>query len=240
MREVVRRTRRSPPHSCDGYRMHSHPTRTFRPYYRYLFLVISSAVLFFYLYPHSSSTGLSSLFERPYEDPRLPRKIAIELHPRDHITRLPESVSHHWNITKGVRAPDGVNKTVYLINGRRPRPPESDVANLSLAGQFPGPTLEARSGDQLVITVSNQLEGGEGVAFHWHGLHMRGGSSSESGLPDMPLLTLEPRCKPHGWCGRNNSEANSCRQRLHIQIRDLQDAVRNILVSIVFIAVRLD
>ena len=48
-----------------------------------------------------------------------------------------------------------------------------DINNHLLAGQFPGPTLEARSGDQLIITISNQLEGEEGVAIHWHGLHMR-------------------------------------------------------------------
>jgi FtsP/CotA-like multicopper oxidase with cupredoxin domain len=43
-----------------------------------------------------------------------------------------------------------------------------------LPGEFPGPTLEARSGDQLVVVVSNQLEDNEGVSIHWHGLHMKG------------------------------------------------------------------
>lgn len=52
----------------------------------------------------------------------------------------------------------------------------------SLAGQFPGPTLEARTSDQLVIVVSNQLEDGEGVSFHWHGLHMRGMAPQQSPL----------------------------------------------------------
>ena len=49
-----------------------------------------------------------------------------------------------------------------------------DFVGNVLAGEFPGPTLEARTGDQLIIVVLNQLEDGEGVAFHWHGLHMRG------------------------------------------------------------------
>ena len=49
-----------------------------------------------------------------------------------------------------------------------------DFVDNVLAGEFPGPTLEARTGDQLIIIVSNQLEDGEGVSFHWHGLHMRG------------------------------------------------------------------
>lgn len=41
------------------------------------------------------------------------------------------------------------------------------------SGAFPGPTIEARSGDRLVVEVQNRLED-EGVTFHWHGLHMRG------------------------------------------------------------------
>jgi FtsP/CotA-like multicopper oxidase with cupredoxin domain len=40
------------------------------------------------------------------------------------------------------------------------------------AGQFPGPTVEVRSGDTLVVEVLNRLE--ESVSIHWHGLHMRG------------------------------------------------------------------
>ncbi len=38
-------------------------------------------------------------------------------------------------------------------------------------GQFPGPLIEARSGDVLSISVHNQLLE-EGVALHFHGLHM--------------------------------------------------------------------
>ena len=39
-------------------------------------------------------------------------------------------------------------------------------------GQFPGPTIEARSGDTLEVEVSNLLD--VGVSLHWHGLYMRG------------------------------------------------------------------
>ena len=47
------------------------------------------------------------------------------------------------------------------------------------AGQFPGPTIEARSGDRLFVVISNQLEDGEGVSIHWHGLHMRGANAMD-------------------------------------------------------------
>lgn len=41
------------------------------------------------------------------------------------------------------------------------------------AGQFPGPTIEARSGDSIKVNVHNALRNDEGVAFHWHGLHLK-------------------------------------------------------------------
>lgn len=43
---------------------------------------------------------------------------------------------------------------------------------LTLLDQFPGPTVEARSGDTLKIEVSNLAE--VDLTLHWHGLHMRG------------------------------------------------------------------
>jgi hypothetical protein len=37
-----------------------------------------------------------------------------------------------------------------------------------LSDQFPGPVIEARSGDALAAVVSNQVDD-EGVSFYWHG-----------------------------------------------------------------------
>ena len=77
------------------------------------------------------------------------------LHPEIHINRETTTLRHRWRVTKGLRRPDGVLKEVYLINDA-----------------FPGPTVEARSGDQLVFEVENGLQD-EGVSLHWHGLSMR-------------------------------------------------------------------
>jgi FtsP/CotA-like multicopper oxidase with cupredoxin domain len=44
--------------------------------------------------------------------------------------------------------------------------------------QFPGPVIEARSGDTLIVAISNQLDD-EGVSLHWHGLHMRGANEMD-------------------------------------------------------------
>jgi FtsP/CotA-like multicopper oxidase with cupredoxin domain len=43
----------------------------------------------------------------------------------------------------------------------------------SCAGQFPGPWIEARSGDDIEVDIYNGLTD-EGIAIHWHGLWMRG------------------------------------------------------------------
>ncbi|OJJ51726.1 hypothetical protein ASPZODRAFT_55640 [Penicilliopsis zonata CBS 506.65] len=84
------------------------------------------------------------------------RRIEILLHPQDHVLRPADSLRHVWNITSGRKVPDGVAKDVFLING-----------------QFPGPTIEARSGDVLEVEVWNSLADEE-VSIHWHGLLMRG------------------------------------------------------------------
>ena len=44
----------------------------------------------------------------------------IALHPQDHIYRPAEIVERWWSINTGFRAPDGVKKRVYLINGKQP------------------------------------------------------------------------------------------------------------------------
>ncbi|KAK4090017.1 hypothetical protein Purlil1_5643 [Purpureocillium lilacinum] len=89
------------------------------------------------------------------------------LHPEDHVYREPKTIYLDWNITKEQRAPDGVVKSLYLING-----------------QFPGPLVEARSGDELVVNVHNSVhdadaDAGEGVAVHWHGLTMNGANDMD-------------------------------------------------------------
>ena len=104
---------------CDTRRMH--PRRKGPAFYVLVLLFLSSTTLFIFTYRYFSSPSLTSSFEVPYEDTRPTRGFSIELHPKDYIRRLPTSLTHHWNITKGLRAPDGVNKTVYLINGGQPR-----------------------------------------------------------------------------------------------------------------------
>ncbi|KAJ6093063.1 multicopper oxidase-domain-containing protein [Penicillium sp. IBT 16267x] len=84
------------------------------------------------------------------------------LHPERHVFRDPTTIHMTWNVTLEPRAPDGVMKLVYLINGR-----------------FPGPTIEARSGDELVIDVYNSVAEEGGISIHWHGLSMKGANEMD-------------------------------------------------------------
>lgn len=43
--------------------------------------------------------------------------LAYRLHAQEHTSRPPTTLIFSWNITAGLRSPDGVEKRVYLING---------------------------------------------------------------------------------------------------------------------------
>ena len=95
------------------------------------------------------------------------------LHPEDHTNREATTLRYQWRITRGQRRPDGVLKEVYLINDA-----------------FPGPTVEARSGDRLVVEVENGLHN-EGVSLHWHGLSLRG-SNDMDGAVGITQNSIQP------------------------------------------------
>ncbi|WPG98304.1 multicopper oxidase [Acrodontium crateriforme] len=91
--------------------------------------------------------------------------LTIRLNAADHAHRKPQTIKLEWNITKAERRPDGVAKQVYLINN-----------------QYPAPLIEARSGDQIFITVNNLIQSDEGVAIHWHGLHVSNDVDGAAGV----------------------------------------------------------
>ncbi|KAL2803430.1 multicopper oxidase-domain-containing protein [Aspergillus granulosus] len=93
----------------------------------------------------------------------------IELHLEDHIYREP--ITHHleWTVTADNLRPDGVLKRVYLINGL-----------------FPGPTIETRSGDTIIVNVTNALNE-EHFTIHWHGLHIKNSMDGAAGVTQSPI-----------------------------------------------------
>jgi FtsP/CotA-like multicopper oxidase with cupredoxin domain len=74
------------------------------------------------------------------------------------------TVNIQLTISKGIAAPDCVDRNVYLING-----------------QFaPGPTIFVNEGDWLNLTVSNAMASkSEMVSIHLHGLRQRGTPASD-------------------------------------------------------------
>ncbi|UPK99837.1 hypothetical protein LCI18_010772 [Fusarium solani-melongenae] len=121
---------------------------------RRIWCLITVAVTIALLCTFGAASSIIGTLRAP-KGPEKGGRLGIRLHPEEHATRPPTTITFNWTITAGRRSPDGVEKRVYLVND-----------------EFPGPTIEARSGDRLVLHIHNELET-EGVSLHWHGLRMR-------------------------------------------------------------------
>lgn len=62
---------------------------------------------------------------------------------------------YNWTVRDTVHNPDGVYRSMMLINN-----------------EYPGPLIEANEGDTIVIHVSNQAT--NATSFHWHGIFQNG------------------------------------------------------------------
>ena len=83
--------------------------------------------------------------------------------------------TYDWAVSRAIKAPDGYNKSVILING-----------------QFPGPLIEANWGDTIQVTVTNEIEDiAEGLTLHWHGQPQRF-SPGEDGVPAISQCPIPP------------------------------------------------
>ncbi|MCJ1344383.1 hypothetical protein MMC31_002586, partial [Peltigera leucophlebia] len=84
-------------------------------------------------------------------------KKANTINPYEQSLTTNVSRVYDFTIKRGFIAPDGVNKSVILVNG-----------------QFPAPTIEANWGDTIQVTVHNQITNPEeGTSLHWHGILQR-------------------------------------------------------------------
>ncbi|KAK0891582.1 hypothetical protein LTR91_024576, partial [Friedmanniomyces endolithicus] len=80
--------------------------------------------------------------------------------------------SYNLTLHRGIRAPDGFDREVYLINN-----------------QQPGPLIEANQGDVLEVTVHNALDVANTI--HWHGLLQRG-TPHMDGVPGVTQYPIPP------------------------------------------------
>ncbi|KAI8627907.1 multicopper oxidase [Xylariaceae sp. FL1651] len=83
---------------------------------------------------------------------------------------------YDFNISRGLIAPDGYEKSVILVNG-----------------QFPGPMIEANWGDYIEVNVHNNIleEPQEGTAIHWHGF-LQTRTPWEDGTPGVTQCPIPP------------------------------------------------
>ncbi|KAI1634742.1 multicopper oxidase-domain-containing protein [Biscogniauxia mediterranea] len=83
---------------------------------------------------------------------------------------------YEFNISRGVIAPDGYEKSVIFVNG-----------------QYPGPLIEANWGDYIEVTVHNHIEEGpaEGTTIHWHGFQQTG-TPWMDGAPGVSQCPIAP------------------------------------------------
>ena len=67
----------------------------------------------------------------------------------------PKVSGHTLEVTRGLAAPDGFERSVLLVNG-----------------QYPGPLLRGRLGEQLVVALKNSTA--KGISNHYHGQYQLG------------------------------------------------------------------
>lgn len=118
--------------------------------------------------------------------PPLSDGFSSRLNPAAHSTR--PSVSHvlTWIVRyQSQWAADGVTKGVYTVNGMwfiLKCLISILKMHSALSGQFPGPTIEARSGDRIILTVRNELPGDETTAIHFHGIRHLGSNAMDGAI----------------------------------------------------------
>ncbi|KAJ4288428.1 laccase, multicopper oxidase, benzenediol:oxygen oxidorectuctase [Kalmusia sp. IMI 367209] len=87
------------------------------------------------------------------------------------------TVKYTFKLSNMTMAPDGVSRHMQVVNG-----------------QYPGPTIEANWGDNIEVTVVNNLVA-NGTGIHWHGLRMLGTNDMDgtAGLTECPIAPGESK-----------------------------------------------
>ncbi|GAW16336.1 hypothetical protein ANO14919_057610 [Xylariales sp. No.14919] len=118
-----------------------------------------------------SSNGYKSSITIPWGSRTAGNSNPYTQWPSTQITRR-----YDFNVSRGVIAPDGYQKSVLLVNG-----------------QFPGPLIEANWGDYIEVTVHNNIVSGppEGTGIHWHGF-LQTRTPWEDGTPGIAQCPIAP------------------------------------------------
>jgi FtsP/CotA-like multicopper oxidase with cupredoxin domain len=134
---------------------------------------------------HNSSKSGGGAISQPSGAPTTPSQASLAIPPwrsnvEDYTLHIkswdfnapPTTREYNLTLSEVQLSPDGVTRTMIVINGG-----------------FPGPVIRANMGDRLLIHVQNNLP--NGTAIHWHGLYQNGtnwmdGTSSITQCPIPP------------------------------------------------------
>ncbi|CZR51745.1 related to laccase precursor [Phialocephala subalpina] len=86
------------------------------------------------------------------------------------INAAPTTRIFNITVSEIQAAPDGVVRTMLVMNG-----------------QFPGPLIRVNEGDRVLVNVTNELK--NGTSMHWHGLYQNGTNwmDGTSGITQCPI-----------------------------------------------------
>lgn len=84
----------------------------------------------------------------------------------------PRRREYFWTVAENEYNPDGVYRTMILINE-----------------EYPGPMIEVNEGDTIVVHVDNQ--GSNATAIHWHGMYQNGTNHMDGtvGITQCPIAS---------------------------------------------------
>lgn len=149
----------------------------------------------------------------------------FHLSPEIHSLRSATTRIYNFTLAEEILSPNGVQKTVFTINGWFK--PLSSALSWSFTGLFPGPLIEVRSGDLLVVNVVNHLS--EGTSLHWHGIKHSLGMFLNQNFH--PYLTSNFRKKLTRRCFRRHAVSNTAWRKSHLPYTNFTRAIRDLLAS---------
>ncbi|KAF8489093.1 multicopper oxidase 2A [Russula emetica] len=124
-------------------------------------------------HPHNASQASPSTQSLSFLTPQTSNNFIVG----SIVGQSPQDRKYNFTLSLANGAPDGVNKTMLVVNG-----------------MYPGPTIEVNQGDRLIVKVQNSLP--NATSIHWHGLFQNGtnwydGTSgiTECGIPPGQSLT---------------------------------------------------
>ncbi|PKS12408.1 hypothetical protein jhhlp_000612 [Lomentospora prolificans] len=115
-----------------------------------LLLVLAGFLLAFFFHKPSGSRGPANGSNNPVVN-----LAELELDTGFTISNVPTTREYVFDVARALAAPDGLEKSMVLVNG-----------------QSPGPLIEANIGDVLRIKVNNRMAE-ESTTIHWHGIEQR-------------------------------------------------------------------